>query len=48
MSALAEVLADLRGRVDDWMRETNDPLLQGDWPPTSQQVERMSEWNTWN
>ncbi|MBB5173825.1 sulfatase family protein [Texcoconibacillus texcoconensis] len=27
--AYAEVLEDLRGRVDRWMKETNDPILHG-------------------
>ncbi len=31
--ALKDVLADLRGRLDDWMRRTNDPLLDGPVPP---------------
>jgi arylsulfatase A-like enzyme len=29
----AEVLGTLRARVDEWMRETRDPLLDGDVPP---------------
>jgi hypothetical protein len=28
----AEVLAEMRGRLDDWMQRTKDPLLQGDIP----------------
>jgi N-sulfoglucosamine sulfohydrolase len=31
--AQAEVLAQLRGRLDRWMRETDDPLLEGAVPP---------------
>ncbi len=38
--AYAEVLEELRGRVDEWMRETQDRLLEGDWPPTQAQAER--------
>lgn len=29
----AEILADLRGRLDRWMHDTNDPLLNGPVPP---------------
>jgi N-sulfoglucosamine sulfohydrolase len=29
----AETLADMRGRLDRWMRETDDPLLAGPVPP---------------
>ncbi|MFH0963764.1 MAG: sulfatase [Planctomycetota bacterium] len=36
----AGVLAELRGRVEEWMRETGDRLLAGDWPPTEEQRER--------
>ena len=32
-AAYAETLADLRARLDSWMRETDDPLLQGHIPP---------------
>jgi N-sulfoglucosamine sulfohydrolase len=31
--AYAEVVADLRGRLERWMRETEDPLLHGPVPP---------------
>lgn len=31
-AAYAPVLADMRARLDHWMRETDDPLLQGDVP----------------
>jgi hypothetical protein len=27
--SVTEVLADMRGRLDRWMRETDDPLLRG-------------------
>jgi arylsulfatase A-like enzyme len=30
--SMAEVLADMRGRLDRWMRETDDPLLHGPVP----------------
>jgi hypothetical protein len=36
-----EVLVKLRDRVQRWMEETHDPLLQGDWPPTEKQRERL-------
>ena len=29
----AEVAAELRARLDAWMRETRDPLLEGPVPP---------------
>ena len=38
--AYADVLKELRGRVDTWMRETNDRLLDGEWPPSDKQRER--------
>ena len=31
--ALADVLADLRARLHDWMARTDDPLLDGPVPP---------------
>jgi len=39
----ADVLVDLRARVDTWMRESNDKLLEGDWPPSEQQMQREQE-----
>ena len=35
-----QVLCELRRKVLDWMRSTGDLLLQGDWPPTPEQLER--------
>jgi N-sulfoglucosamine sulfohydrolase len=43
--AHAGTLADLRGRVQAWMEETDDILLQGDVPPTPEQALRIAEWN---
>ncbi len=34
-------LSALRDRVQRWMEETNDRLLEGDWPPTDKQRERL-------
>lgn len=31
--AFGEIAADLRRRLDEWMRETGDPLLDPDWTP---------------
>ena len=39
--ALSDVLADLRGRLHDWMVKTGDPLLDGPVPPGPGTV-----WNT--
>ncbi len=39
----AEVAERLRKRVADWMAETNDPLLYGDYPPTKAQRERLEQ-----
>jgi arylsulfatase A-like enzyme len=44
----AELLGDLRARVQAWMEETDDPLLRGDVPPTPEQAERIREWNSAN
>ena len=37
----AEVSTELRGRVEEWMVATNDPLRYGDVPPTTKQRERL-------
>lgn len=34
-------LERLRGKVDEWMQTTNDRLLEGKWPPTEEQEERV-------
>lgn len=34
---------ELRTRVYNWMVETNDPLLYGDYPPTREQRERLEQ-----
>jgi len=36
-----EVLVALRERVQRWMEDTDDRLLEGDWPPTDKQKERL-------
>ena len=41
--AHAHTLAELSGRVDRWMADTGDLLLEGRWPPTPQAVETMRE-----
>ena len=33
--SMAGVLRDMRGRLDDWMRTTDDPLLKGPVPAPS-------------
>jgi len=43
--AHAGTLAELRGRVEAWMEETDDVLLHGDVPPTPEQALRIAEWN---
>ena len=35
---LADTLADMRGRLDTWMRQTDDPLLAGPIAPIPQAV----------
>jgi arylsulfatase A-like enzyme len=38
-SSMAEVLAEMRGRLEGWMQETDDPLLRGPVPaPAGAQV----------
>jgi hypothetical protein len=40
--ASAEALAEMRGRLDSWMKRTNDPLLAGPVPlPPGARVNRM-------
>ena len=34
-------LTQLSARVSDWMRATDDRLLQGEWPPTTEQLARL-------
>ena len=41
--AYQDVAWQLRTRVYNWMVETNDPLLYGDYPPTRAQRERAEE-----
>ncbi len=41
--AYEDVAWQLRTRVYNWMDETNDPLLYGDYPPTKEQRERIEE-----
>ena len=43
--AHAEVAADLRGRVAQYMHDSNDILLYGDVPPARAQAERMAAEN---
>ncbi|MCT9098049.1 sulfatase [Haloarchaeobius sp. HME9146] len=38
-----ETLQELRGVVDEWMVETDDRLLEGDWPPSAKQLERIQK-----
>jgi arylsulfatase A-like enzyme len=37
----AEAVSSLRDEVDRWMRETGDRLLEGKWPPSDVQEERV-------
>ena len=41
--AHAGELAALRDRVETWMVDTEDRLLEGDWPPTPKQEERVKK-----
>ena len=36
-----ETLEELRECVDAWMADTDDRLLDGDWPPTPEQLDRI-------
>ena len=38
----ADVLAELQAMVQQWMEQTNDPLLLGDVPPTPAQAHRAA------
>lgn len=39
--AYADVLNRLENRVNEWMTRTDDRLLEGAWPPTEEQKERV-------
>lgn len=39
----ADVVERCRTMVDDWMTESSDRLLDGDWPPTARQEERVKK-----
>lgn len=41
--AHADTLSELRGRVQAWMEDTDDRLLEGDWPPSKKQMERIQK-----
>lgn len=38
-----DVLASLRREVDEWMVRTDDSLIEGDWPATSKQEQRIKK-----
>ena len=41
---MQHILADMRGRLDNWMQRTDDPLLQGDLiPPDTGAVSRPDD-----
>ena len=42
--AYAEVGEKLRAQVEQYMLDTNDPLLYGDIPPSTEQAERIKQW----
>lgn len=46
--AYAEIGAQLRQRVEQYMIQSNDPLLYGDIPPTTEQAARIAEWRADN
>lgn len=39
----ADVVEHYRTMVDDWMTESGDRLLEGEWPPTARQEERVKK-----
>lgn len=42
--AYRDVAAKLRAQVEQYMLDSNDPLLYGDIPPSAEQAERIKEW----
>jgi len=39
----SEELEWFREQIDKWMHQTDDPLLDGDWPPTDKQLELIKK-----
>jgi len=42
-AAHSDLLCELSNRVDTWMEESGDHLLEGRWPPTARHAEMMRE-----
>jgi arylsulfatase A-like enzyme len=42
--AYRDVAARLRAQVEQYMLDSNDPLLYGDIPPSAEQAERIKQW----